>query len=129
MTSSIILTTKTQRFVPIVPADRTLNGIHIYKHIHRYYDEPLDETAILGRTVCKNCGEEGQHKTSACTVLIVSWLKLPLVFTNGVRQCLTCGARNEHLTRSCPIGKVCFTCGMKGHINAVCTDLKFENTI
>ncbi|KIM46209.1 hypothetical protein M413DRAFT_441278 [Hebeloma cylindrosporum] len=74
------------------------------KHIHRYYDEPLDEAAILGRTVCKNCGVEGQHKTSACTVLI----------------CLTCGVRNEHLTRSCPIGKVCFTCGMKGHINANC---------
>jgi len=34
-------------------------------------------------------------------------------------QCLTCGARDEHSTRSCPISKVCFTCGMKGHINAV----------
>ncbi|PFH52703.1 hypothetical protein AMATHDRAFT_107883, partial [Amanita thiersii Skay4041] len=34
--------------------------------------------------------------------------------------CLTCGARNEHVTRSCPISKVCFTCGMKGHINATC---------
>ncbi|KAI0340864.1 hypothetical protein BDW22DRAFT_1311185, partial [Trametopsis cervina] len=34
--------------------------------------------------------------------------------------CLTCGARDEHSTRSCPISKVCFTCGMKGHINREC---------
>ncbi|KAI0796270.1 hypothetical protein BC629DRAFT_1286346, partial [Irpex lacteus] len=34
--------------------------------------------------------------------------------------CLTCGARDEHSTRSCPISKVCFTCGMKGHINRDC---------
>ncbi|KAF9259500.1 hypothetical protein L218DRAFT_874494, partial [Marasmius fiardii PR-910] len=34
--------------------------------------------------------------------------------------CLTCGARNEHTTHSCPISKVCFSCGMKGHINANC---------
>jgi hypothetical protein len=27
--------------------------------------------------------------------------------------------RDEHSTRSCPIGKTCFTCGMKGHINKV----------
>lgn len=34
-------------------------------------------------------------------------------------QCLTCGARNEHSTRGCPISKVCYSCGMKGHINKV----------
>ncbi|KAH9981836.1 hypothetical protein BJV74DRAFT_778256, partial [Russula compacta] len=34
--------------------------------------------------------------------------------------CLTCGARDEHSTRSCPISKTCFTCGMKGHINKSC---------
>ncbi|EGN93064.1 hypothetical protein SERLA73DRAFT_190229 [Serpula lacrymans var. lacrymans S7.3] len=34
--------------------------------------------------------------------------------------CLTCGARDEHSTRSCPISKTCFTCGMKGHINRTC---------
>ena len=32
---------------------------------------------------------------------------------------MTCGARDEHSTRSCPISKTCFTCGMKGHINKV----------
>jgi len=35
-------------------------------------------------------------------------------------QCLTCGARDEHSTRSCPISKTCYTCGMKGHINKTC---------
>ncbi|KAF8812458.1 hypothetical protein BYT27DRAFT_7182901 [Phlegmacium glaucopus] len=74
------------------------------RNVQRYYDEPPDQTAALDRTVCKNCGAEGEHKTSACPVQI----------------CLTCGARNEHSTRSCPISKVCFTCGMKGHINANC---------
>ncbi|KAF9651267.1 hypothetical protein BDM02DRAFT_3091516, partial [Thelephora ganbajun] len=34
--------------------------------------------------------------------------------------CLTCGARDDHSTRSCPISKTCFTCGMKGHINKTC---------
>ncbi|KAL4075882.1 hypothetical protein J3A83DRAFT_2072962 [Scleroderma citrinum] len=35
-------------------------------------------------------------------------------------KCLTCGARNDHSTRSCPISKTCFSCGMKGHINKTC---------
>ncbi|PIL37531.1 transcription factor [Ganoderma sinense ZZ0214-1] len=56
------------------------------------------------RIVCKKCGAEGEHKTHECTVVI----------------CLTCGARDDHPTRSCPISKVCFTCGMKGHINKTC---------
>ncbi|KAI1795080.1 hypothetical protein LXA43DRAFT_993390 [Ganoderma leucocontextum] len=56
------------------------------------------------RVVCKKCGAEGEHKTYECTVVI----------------CLTCGARDDHPTRSCPISKVCFTCGMKGHINKTC---------
>ncbi|CAA7259740.1 unnamed protein product [Cyclocybe aegerita] len=70
----------------------------------RYYNDPPSEAKTLDRTVCKNCGAEGEHKTSACPVQI----------------CLTCGARDEHSTRSCSISKVCFTCGMKGHINANC---------
>jgi hypothetical protein len=46
-----------------------------------------------------------------------TWLILPSL--SYITKCLTCGARNEHPTRSCPISKTCFTCGMKGHINAV----------
>lgn len=42
------------------------------QNVQRYYDEPPDERAALDRTVCKNCGAEGEHKTSACTVKIVS---------------------------------------------------------
>ncbi|KAH9939238.1 uncharacterized protein BXZ73DRAFT_88961 [Epithele typhae] len=56
------------------------------------------------RFVCKKCGDEGDHKAAECPHLI----------------CLTCGARDEHGTRSCPVSKVCFTCGMKGHINKNC---------
>ena len=33
---------------------------------------------------------------------------------------MTCGVHNEHSTRSCPISKTCFTCGLKGHINKAC---------
>nr|VWO93976.1 Uncharacterized protein [Ganoderma boninense] len=62
------------------------------------------KTSKSVRIVCKKCGAEGEHKTHECTVLI----------------CLTCGARDDHPTRSCPISKVCFTCGMKGHINKTC---------
>ncbi|GJE87490.1 hypothetical protein PsYK624_035730 [Phanerochaete sordida] len=73
--------------------------------VARYFDD-LTETAEpkSAKIVCKRCGAEGQHKTWNCPVII----------------CLTCGVRNEHGTRSCPISKVCFTCGMKGHINRDC---------
>ncbi|KAG5727492.1 hypothetical protein E4T56_gene11992 [Termitomyces sp. T112] len=74
------------------------------KNIVRYFEDPLPESSKPNRTVCKNCGAEGKHTTTSCPVMI----------------CLTCGARDEHSTRSCPISKTCFTCGMKGHINATC---------
>ncbi|KAF8627200.1 hypothetical protein AX15_004517 [Amanita polypyramis BW_CC] len=75
-----------------------------HKDIPRYFEDQSKGENKPGRLVCKNCGAEGEHKTIACPVII----------------CLTCGVRNEHGTRSCPISKVCFTCGMKGHINATC---------
>ncbi|KAG6829738.1 hypothetical protein H0H87_010370 [Tephrocybe sp. NHM501043] len=74
------------------------------RNIVRYFQEPQPESSKPSRTVCKNCGAEGKHTTAQCPVMI----------------CLTCGARDEHGTRSCPISKTCFTCGMKGHINATC---------
>ncbi|KAF9058237.1 hypothetical protein BJ165DRAFT_1398354 [Panaeolus papilionaceus] len=80
------------------------NRKSILQGITRYFDDPADLNAAAQsrRTVCKNCGAEGEHKTAACPV----------------RICLMCGARDEHSTWLCPITKVCFTCGMKGHINA-----------
>lgn len=74
------------------------------EHAARYFEESAAESTKPKRCVCKNCGAEGQHTTASCSVII----------------CLTCGARNEHSTRSCPISKTCFTCGMKGHITAIC---------
>ncbi|KXN90248.1 Protein air1 [Leucoagaricus sp. SymC.cos] len=74
------------------------------KEFLRYFEEPEDESLKLKRTVCKNCGAEGDHKTADCRVLI----------------CLTCGVRDEHVTKSCPVSKVCFSCGMKGHIISNC---------
>ncbi|KAJ6613481.1 hypothetical protein B0H10DRAFT_2048694 [Mycena sp. CBHHK59/15] len=72
------------------------------KDFVRYYDDKIE--VKRNKIVCKKCGAEDEHATSECTVLI----------------CSTCGARDEHSTRSCPIGKTCYTCGMKGHINADC---------
>ncbi|KAJ6599088.1 hypothetical protein DFH09DRAFT_1021879 [Mycena vulgaris] len=72
------------------------------KDFVRYYDEEPEERRT--KIVCKKCGAEGEHTTPQCTVLI----------------CMTCGARDEHPTRNCNIGKTCFTCGMKGHINIDC---------
>ncbi|KDR83768.1 hypothetical protein GALMADRAFT_671498 [Galerina marginata CBS 339.88] len=83
------------------------------KHTMRYYEDLPTETTTLSRTVCKNCGAEGEHKTSACPVQI----------------CLTCGVRDEHSTRSCPISKVCFTCGMKGHVNANCPNRRSAHAL
>ncbi|KAF9043313.1 hypothetical protein BJ165DRAFT_236936 [Panaeolus papilionaceus] len=78
----------------------------ILQCITRYFDDPRDPNAATQsrRTVCENCGAEGKQKTAVCPV----------------RICLTCGACDEHSTWSCSITKVHFTCGMKGHINAVC---------
>ncbi|KAF8914586.1 hypothetical protein CPB85DRAFT_519191 [Mucidula mucida] len=73
------------------------------KGIARYYQDP-DEKPVKTKSVCKNCGAEGEHTTFHCPVII----------------CLTCGARDEHTTRSCPISKNCFTCGMKGHLSSSC---------
>ncbi|KAK0230783.1 hypothetical protein IW262DRAFT_1340380 [Armillaria fumosa] len=77
------------------------------KGLVRYFDAPEDKPT---KTVCKNCGAEGEHTTYKCPVII----------------CLTCGARDEHPTRSCPISKSCFKCGMKGHINVNCPN-KFQH--
>ncbi|KAK0491018.1 hypothetical protein IW261DRAFT_1435232 [Armillaria novae-zelandiae] len=77
------------------------------KGLIRYFDAPEDKPT---KTVCKNCGAEGEHTTYKCPVII----------------CLTCGARDEHPTRSCPISKSCFKCGMKGHINVNCPN-KFQH--
>ena len=56
-------------------------------------------------------------------MIVRGYTYFPRIFCSKLHtltQCLTCGARDEHSTRSCPISKTCFTCGMKGHINKVC---------
>ncbi|KAI0082541.1 hypothetical protein K474DRAFT_1767819 [Panus rudis PR-1116 ss-1] len=72
----------------------------------RYFDDVQGTESSPSkprRVACKNCGEEG-HSTKKCPHMI----------------CLTCGARDEHSTRGCPVSKTCFSCGMKGHITASC---------
>jgi hypothetical protein len=87
---------------------------------HRYWEE--HGPAKQSRMICKHCGGEG-HKGYECTVLIVSSTRcFPQPSLTRPTQCLTCGARDDHSTRSCPISKECFNCGMKGHISAVSTD-------
>ncbi|CAK5275561.1 unnamed protein product [Mycena citricolor] len=70
------------------------------KDFVRYYEEPDEKKTKM---ICKRCGDEG-HKMRECNRLI----------------CSTCGARDDHPTRLCNISKTCFSCGMKGHINADC---------
>ena len=38
----------------------------------RYYEEPKDLVNSLAHVVCGHCGAEGDHKSSACPVLVVS---------------------------------------------------------
>ncbi|KAK0190952.1 hypothetical protein F5146DRAFT_1046399 [Armillaria mellea] len=95
------------------------------KGLVRYFDAPEDKPT---KTVCKNCGAEGEHTTYKCPVIIVR-IACSCSLTRSLRvtpQCLTCGARDEHPTRSCPISKSCFKCGMKGHINVNCPN-KFQH--
>lgn len=47
----------------------------------RYFDEVTEETKPT-RFVCKNCGAEGDHKTSECRVQIV---RISLV--NSMHSC------------------------------------------
>ncbi|TDL29652.1 hypothetical protein BD410DRAFT_780129 [Rickenella mellea] len=84
-------------FIHFVDYDDTQKGAK------RYFDQD-ENGSTKASTLCKKCGAEGEHKSSACPVMI----------------CLTCGVRDEHSTRGCPISKTCFSCGMKGHINQNC---------
>ncbi|KAF8607517.1 hypothetical protein BDV93DRAFT_270854 [Ceratobasidium sp. AG-I] len=54
------------------------------------------------KKLCRTCGEEG-HIAKFCKKLI----------------CLTCGERDDHDTRNCPMRVVCFNCGGKGHVVSV----------
>ncbi|GAB1519873.1 hypothetical protein RhiTH_002944 [Rhizoctonia solani] len=68
--------------------------------ISRYF---APESAASSRKACRTCGEEG-HIAKYCKKLI----------------CLTCGERDDHDTRNCPMRVVCFNCGGKGHLSSTC---------
>ncbi|KAJ3760091.1 hypothetical protein EV360DRAFT_40561 [Lentinula raphanica] len=81
--------------------------------IPRYFQVESNKPKAPSVNICKRCGAKGEHKTKECSVII----------------CLTCGVRNEHSTYSCPISKVCFVCGMKGHLSGSCPNRgKHANT-
>lgn len=46
--------------------------VHCQQGFLRYFEEPEDESSKLKRTVCKNCGAKGDHKTVDCRAIIVS---------------------------------------------------------
>ncbi|KAL4401170.1 TRAMP complex protein [Malassezia pachydermatis] len=68
----------------------------------RYYEaEANDERKRKG--ICPVCGEAGHEKK-----------KCPY------KQCLACGAIDEHAMRDCPLGTSCFRCGAVGHRSKDC---------
>ncbi|QRV72987.1 general amino acid permease AGP2 [Ceratobasidium sp. AG-Ba] len=68
--------------------------------VARYF---LPDAAAATKKLCRTCGEEG-HIAKNCKKLI----------------CLTCGERDDHDTRNCPMRVVCFNCGGKGHVVSTC---------
>ncbi|CUA69365.1 Zinc finger CCHC domain-containing protein 7 [Rhizoctonia solani] len=68
--------------------------------VPRYF---APESATFSKKACRTCGEEG-HIARNCKRLI----------------CLTCGERDDHITRNCPMRVVCFNCGGKGHLLSTC---------
>ncbi|KIJ37468.1 hypothetical protein M422DRAFT_781812, partial [Sphaerobolus stellatus SS14] len=69
--------------------------------VPRYFQDAI--TPAKSHRACKRCGEEG-HEVKYCPNQI----------------CLTCGAKNEHNTLSCPVLRVCFNCQGKGHLARNC---------
>lgn len=52
---------------------------YVSQHVVRYFEDPVEESDKKpNRTVCKNCGAEGEHKTAACPVLIVCLYSISL---------------------------------------------------
>ncbi|KAG8777115.1 hypothetical protein FRC12_000544 [Ceratobasidium sp. 428] len=66
----------------------------------RYF---IPDIGAATKKLCRTCGEEG-HIAKFCKKLI----------------CLTCGERDDHDTRNCPMRVVCFNCGGKGHVVSTC---------
>ncbi|KAF8592771.1 hypothetical protein K439DRAFT_1379129 [Ramaria rubella] len=68
----------------------------------RYFQD-IDVNLSRLRGPCKKCGDS-DHDFKNCPNMI----------------CLTCGAWNEHGSRSCPILRFCFNCRAKGHLARDC---------
>ena len=68
----------------------------------RYYDAEA-EAERRPKGACPVCGEAG-HDKKRCPY----------------KQCLACGAVDEHATRDCPLGTNCFRCGGVGHRSRDC---------
>jgi protein AIR1/2 len=55
----------------------------------RYFEDQSKEEAKHNKVVCKNCGAEGEHKTSACPIIVVclvsfvSTLRYSLIFSSA----------------------------------------------
>lgn len=98
----------------------------------RYFNpEPEDnlevEATFLAtadsRKVCQNCKRPG-HQASKCPHIIVRRLLLMCFISQMLTylQCTTCGAMDEHERRDCPLSKVCYGCGRRGHHKSECPD-------
>lgn len=84
----------------------------------RYFDNRATNPKTRGP--CKRCGDS-DHDFKQCTTVIVSLTLCTSILNDNetFTQCLTCGARDEHSPRSCPILRICYNCNAKGHIAMV----------
>lgn len=70
--------------------------------VPRYYDVAAAEERKALKE-CEICGEKGHTKKDCNHTL-----------------CASCGVTDQHTTRDCPVGILCFRCGQRGHRRNEC---------
>lgn len=50
----------------------------------------------------------------------------PPLIPSTLPKCWTCGARDEHESRDCPINITCWNCGRRGHASAVSSSHRYH---
>lgn len=74
---------------------------------NRYFHAAVTSIPDTKCNVCKASG----HVAKDCKALV----------------CATCGAIDQHRTRECIVGLICFTCGQRGHRSRECPNPKLRH--